>query len=160
MQRCAHCGQENYEGVIFCEKCGVALVPIPLSTRQLLGGEKGAGTDELESDGLLILQIEEHETPITVQFRSEVILGRASEQEEGTTYINLTPYGAEGCGVSKYHARLFRDNKAIYLMDLNSTNGTRLNREILPRSVEQRVRDGDELALGKMKIYIYFNNQT
>ena len=48
----------------------------------------------------------------------------------------MTPYGADDLGVSRRHARLLRDQKAVYLTDLNSTNGTRLNGESLPSSVE------------------------
>lgn len=41
-------------------------------------------------------------------------------------------------------------------MDLNSTNGTRLNGEPLAASAERRVQDGDEIMLGRLKLYVYF----
>jgi pSer/pThr/pTyr-binding forkhead associated (FHA) protein len=102
------------------------------------------------------LQIENQDMPLHVQMRNEVIFGRVTEQSDQTTYINLTPYGAEEAGVSRRHARLLRDDKAIFLMDLNSTNGTRLNGESLAASVEKRLRDGDEITLGRLKVYVYF----
>jgi hypothetical protein len=156
MQICPHCGTENLEGVIYCQKCGIALGAMPLSTRQLEDSSEGGGTDLLGAEGVVILQIESDETPIQVQIRSEIVLGRVTEQAEQTTYINLTPYGGEDLGVSRRHARLLRDGQEVYLMDLKSTNGTKLNGEPLPASVEKRVRDGDEITLGQMLIYVYF----
>lgn len=157
MQICPHCGYDNYEGVVYCERCGVALVAVPISTRKLEDTEFGkGGTDRLGSDRVLILQIGNDETPILVQIRNEVILGRLSQVDDTCTYLNLVPYGAEDAGVSRRHARLLRDEDLLYVMDLNSTNGTRLNGEVLPASVEQRLRDGDELTLGRLKVSVFF----
>jgi len=156
MQLCPHCGTENLEGVIYCDKCGIALIPVPLATRRLEEGEEHRDTDTLGVDNVVILQIDNEDMPLHVQMRTEVIFGRVTEQSDQTTYINLTPYGAEEAGVSRRHARLLRDNKAIFLMDLNSTNGTRLNGESLAASVEKRLRDGDEITLGRLKVYVYF----
>lgn len=158
MQTCPHCGQENLEGVVFCQKCGVALVAVPLTTRQF-EDNTNVGTDELMLKDALILQMEGEEASIMVQIRREVILGRVTDQSDETTYINLTPYKAEDAGVSRRHARLVRDNRAVYLSDLNSTNGTRLNGEPLAAGLEKRLRDGDEISLGKFKIYVYFQRQ-
>lgn len=157
MQICPHCGYDNLEGVVFCERCGVALVAVPIATRKLEETEFGkGGTDRLGSDRVLILQVGSEETPILVQVRDEIILGRLSQVDETRTYLNLVPYGAEEAGVSRRHARLLRDNDTLYLMDLNSTNGTRLNGEVLPASVEKQLRDGDEVTLGRLKVSVFF----
>ncbi len=157
MQLCPHCGTENIEGVLFCQQCGIALGLVSLSTRQLASDDgPHSGTDTLGPERVLILQFEDDETPIMVQIREEVILGRVTEQSEGGTFINLSPYGADDAGVSRRHARLLREKNAVYLMDLNSTNGTRLNGELLARGVEKRVRDGDEITVGRLKLFIYF----
>lgn len=156
MQYCSHCGAENVDGIIFCEKCGIALVPTPLITRRLGEEEIKRTTSELNDENVLILHVDSVESPIMLQIRREVVLGRVTEQAEDVTYLNLTPYGADDLGVSRRHARLLRDQKAVYLTDLNSTNGTRLNGEVLPSSVEKRLHDGDEITLGKLKLYVYF----
>lgn len=158
MQTCPHCGQENYEGVVFCQKCGVALVAVPLTTRQF-EDETAVGTDELHLNDALMLQVDADEQPILVQIRREVILGRVTDQAADITFINLSAYHAEDAGVSRRHARLLRDNRAIYLSDLNSTNGTKLNGETLVAGLEKRVRDGDEIMLGKLKLFVYFQRQ-
>ncbi len=156
MQLCPHCGYENPEGVIYCEQCGVALVAVSLSTRQLDDAEEFGGTDRLGEEQVLILQVGDDETPILVKIRNEVILGRLSKTEENVTYINLAPYGADEAGVSRRHARLLREEDAVFLADLNSTNGTWLNGEPLQAAVEKRLRDGDEITLGRLKVYVYF----
>lgn len=159
MQLCAHCGKENPEGTIYCERCGVALVQMPLTTRQLSTDEaERLTTSALGPEGVLILQVGANLTPamFRIKVKKEIVLGRVTDFSEGVTYINLTPYGADEGGVSRRHARLMRDNNAIYLMDLNSTNGTRLNGEPLTASTERRVQDGDEIMLGRLRLYIYF----
>jgi pSer/pThr/pTyr-binding forkhead associated (FHA) protein len=157
MQLCPHCGTENREGILFCQQCGIALGPVSLSTRQLQeDGSPGITSDSLGDENVILLQVEEDESPIVVQIRDEVILGRITEQADRTTYVNLSVYGADDAGVSRRHARLLREHKAVYLMDLDSTNGTRLNGEVLQDGVEKRVRDGDEVTLGQLKMYVYF----
>ncbi|MBN1679009.1 MAG: FHA domain-containing protein [Anaerolineae bacterium] len=159
MKICQHCGHENLEGVVFCDKCGIALVPVPLSTRQLIGDTSQiGGSDTLGPEGVVVFQVAGHETPITVRVQHEVILGRTTDQGPGKTFINLTPFDADEHGVSRQHARLLRDNQALYLMDLNSTNGTSLNGESIPAAVERRLRDGDEIMLGRLKMYVYLTH--
>jgi pSer/pThr/pTyr-binding forkhead associated (FHA) protein len=156
MQICPHCGKENFEGVIFCDRCGVALVAVPLATRQLSQADDRGSGDSLGSDNILIIQVESQDNPITIQVKHEIILGRVSDTSDTTTYINLTPFGGDLRGVSRRHARLLREGSAVYLMDLNSTNGTRLNGESLAAGVEKRLRDGDEIAVGKLRLYVFF----
>lgn len=158
MRICVHCGESNREGVLFCANCGIALVPVPLATRQLTEENTLIGTDELDFDGVIVLQVDGSDTPIMVQMRFEIVLGRVSGQEDGTAYIDLSPFNAVELGVSRRHARLIREGRSIYLLDMKSTNGTRLNGEQLPHGVERRLRDGDELILGRLRLSVFFNS--
>ncbi len=157
MQTCSHCGWENFEGIIYCDRCGVALVRLPLATRMLAGSpEEQIRADTMGPDGVVIVQVGETDLPFMIQIRGEIVLGRISQASEQATYLNLTPFGAEEAGVSRRHARLLRDGRAVYLMDLDSTNGTRVNGEPLAAGVEKRLRDGDEIRLGRLKVFVYF----
>ncbi|HML24038.1 MAG TPA: FHA domain-containing protein [Aggregatilinea sp.] len=156
MHSCPNCSNPNREGEVFCQVCGMALTDVPLTTRAL-GEFPDPCSDCLGSSGVILLQPEDTNVPIAIQIQHEVLLGRTSGGEDGVITLDLTPYGAVEKGVSRHHARLLRDDRAIYLLDLRSTNGTLLNGEPLPTSVEWRVRDGDEIALGRLKLLIYFD---
>jgi len=54
--------------------------------------------------------------------------------------------------VSRYHARLERHDDGWFLLDLGSTNGTRLNGKVIAGSA--RLRDGDVVAVGEITFRI------
>jgi pSer/pThr/pTyr-binding forkhead associated (FHA) protein len=54
--------------------------------------------------------------------------------------------------ISRDHAIVRRDTSGVYIRDLNSRNGVVINGNRLPRSVEQPLRDRDEILLGTIKI--------
>jgi len=47
-------------------------------------------------------------------------------------------------------------SKALYIEDLNSTNGTRINGFSLEPKRRYRLRDGDEVEIGRVKIVLRF----
>ena len=51
--------------------------------------------------------------------------------------------------VSRHHARVIRDESGFLVEDLNSLNGTYVNRRRIER---HRLFDGDELQIGKFKL--------
>lgn len=161
MQKCPNCHQQNMEGVVFCQHCGVALIPVPIATRQFDDQDR-TGTGTLPGDGTVMLHIDNEEFPHTIQLRDNLLLGRFREGGDDTAliYFDLTPYSGEEKGVSRRHARLRRDanTNTLYLMDQNSTNGTKINGEALAPTVETQIHDGDEIMLGRLKLYIYFQH--
>ena len=52
--------------------------------------------------------------------------------------------------VSKYHARIFKDEELYFLEDLNSSNGTFLNGELVGDEVIEII-DGDLISIGKVQ---------
>ncbi|WP_119068631.1 FHA domain-containing protein [Aggregatilinea lenta] len=156
MNVCPNCKQPNREGEVFCQACGMALAPVPLTTRSISEHREHC-LDCLGASGVILLQPEGADEPVAIRIQREVLLGRTNEGETGVTPLDLSPYGAMEKGVSRHHARLMRDDRSIYLIDMRSTNGTLLNGEPLPASVEWRVRDGDEIVLGHLKLAIYFD---
>ena len=58
--------------------------------------------------------------------------------------------------VSRHHSRVVRDASGFAIEDLNSLNGTYVNR----RRVERRhLRNGDEVQIGKFRL-VYFTGPT
>jgi hypothetical protein len=68
--------------------------------------------------------------------------------------INLDPYGAHEAGVGRRHIMLSLLDGELMIEDLESVNGSFLNREKLYPKKAQPLHNGDELRLGKL-ILIY-----
>ena len=72
------------------------------------------------------------------------LIGRRSDAEDIHPEI-----GVPDPGISRRHARLLRDGDgALTLVDLGSTNGTRLNGADVEPNVATPLQDGDALTLG------------
>jgi pSer/pThr/pTyr-binding forkhead associated (FHA) protein len=85
---------------------------------------------------------------------SEFTIGRISEGQPIMPDIDLSPYQAYANGVSRLHAVIKRETSHIFLMDLDSANGTYINGKRLNPNVEHTLKNGDVVALGKLKIQI------
>ena len=68
--------------------------------------------------------------------------------------IDLDPVGGHEAGVGRQHAQLSIQDEQLYVEDLDSVNGTALNKQRLAARQPQPLKDGDELRLGKM-VLIY-----
>jgi pSer/pThr/pTyr-binding forkhead associated (FHA) protein len=86
--------------------------------------------------------------------RNEFTIGRISEGQPIMPDIDLSPYQAYASGVSRLHAVIKREASHIFLMDLDSANGTYVNGKRLNPNVEHTLKNGDVVALGKLKIQI------
>ncbi|MBN1680419.1 MAG: FHA domain-containing protein [Anaerolineae bacterium] len=116
-------------------------------------------TAQLASPWRLLLQIGgQNQTTVGLEVRDRVILGRADPLANFSPELDLTPYGGQEGGVSRRHAAIVQDkeNKALYLEDLNSTNGTRINEFSLEPRRRYRLRDGDQIEIGRVRIVLRF----
>ena len=80
--------------------------------------------------------------------RTELVIGRSDPLKDIYPDVDLTPYEGERSGVSRRHARIERDEQGIYLIDLNSTNFSFINRMKLQPGQRYPLKDGDEIRLG------------
>jgi hypothetical protein len=80
--------------------------------------------------------------------RKEVIIGRSDPVKGIYPDVDLAPYEGERRGVSRRHARIEREDRQTYLIDLNSTNYSFLNRMKLQPGQRYPLKDGDEICLG------------
>jgi len=53
--------------------------------------------------------------------------------------------------VSRYHAKITKEEDRIYITDLNSTNGTYVNEEILQTYEKCEIKHGDRIALANLQ---------
>ena len=96
------------------------------------------------------------ELPIT----KHIMIGRAVESDSKAGEINfdLTDFGAYHFGVSRNHATLTFNDGYVYLEDLGSTNGTRINGFQLTANQKYRLRDGDEIEFARLRTDIVFKS--
>lgn len=57
-------------------------------------------------------------------------------------------------GISRMHAKLFKKETGLYLLDLNSTNGTYLNDEQMASGEEYPLEEGDVISLAKVVTFV------
>jgi hypothetical protein len=81
-----------------------------------------------------------------------VVVGRAGEGAAPT--IDLTPILAGSHGVSRMHAAFCLSEGALYIEDLNSTNGTRINGFRIEPKRLYLLRNGDEVEFGRARLTV------
>ena len=147
MIECPNCGKENMDGLMFCEECGADLVDTSSDS-----------SDEYEdvevATQTLKLVVSNTGEEISMPEKDEVIIGR--EDPVGAIFpdIDTTPYGGEDNGVSRRHVKIFRQDNAFYVEDLNSVNATFLNKTKLEPAKPLPINEGDELMLGRLRFNV------
>ncbi|MFZ4813232.1 MAG: FHA domain-containing protein [Phototrophicaceae bacterium] len=84
----------------------------------------------------------------------QLTVGRGEKDQ--ADLINLTPFEGFQQGVSRRHATLSRQPNGIYIEDLDTTNGTRINGFMLRPSKAYRLRNNDEIEFGRLRTVIRF----
>jgi CheY-like chemotaxis protein len=90
------------------------------------------------------------------QVQDEMLIGRTDLEKRVLPEIDLTPFDGFAGGVSRKHAMIIVRDERLYIKDLNSTNGTRLNNMICEADKEYRLRHGDEIMLGRLRLQLLF----
>lgn len=98
----------------------------------------------------LFLNIRGVDTPLMLQFKDELVLGRKGTGEIGPFVLDLTPFGADEKGVSRIHAAFRRLKNNLFLVDLGSSNGTFVNGQRLVSEQPNMLIEGDEIRLGNL----------
>lgn len=167
MTRCPNCNYQELAGAIFCSECGAQLIfPPEESARGTV--VYAAPADGLEPEApvytapyaagspqaAVSLFIIEQDVLLPLEPREELTLGRTSAGQPVVPDIDLAPYHAYECGVSRLHAALKIQDNRLSIMDLGSANGTRVNGKRIPPQKTYPLMHGDVLTLGKLKIQI------
>ncbi len=118
--------------------------------------DRTTGPMDHEIPPAIKLQIADSDTVITLPLRDFMVIGRGEKPGFAQADIDLTPHKAEKFGISRQHAVISVSNGRVSIKDLNSTNGTFLNGYALQPFHSYRLRDNDELRLGKMTLQVMF----
>jgi hypothetical protein len=167
---CPNCQHVNIAGSAFCENCGAQLTPVspaasqstwqqqsPVSPAYGLSGVEAPLKPQSLSDnipGRFVIQETQVSLPIPPG-KQEIILGREDPVSGVFPDIDLDPHGGHEAGVGRRHARLIMKAGQVYLEDLDSVNGTAVNRQRVTALQAVALKSGDEIRLGKMAL-IYF----
>lgn len=94
-----------------------------------------------EGQGSLIVTNGPQEGQTIPLLLKEVTVGRATSTASWEILL-------QDPSVSRPHARFSKENNQWYIVDLGSSNGTRINNKVLQPDTKLALRDGDKIELG------------
>lgn len=98
---------------------------------------------------------------VTLPVGDPIVVGRVAEGSEGEQInLDLSAHGGYQGGVSRKHAIITLYEGALYIEDLGSTNGTRINGFQLTPNRKYRLRDGDEVEFARVRVGVRFIRPT
>ncbi len=92
--------------------------------------------------------------PIKVKIDEQIILGRSVVGSPDQPDIDLGPYGGEEYGVSRQHVSIFPQGDQLFVVDLESQNGSKIDGERLPPHTPSPLHHGVKLDLGRMPLKV------
>jgi pSer/pThr/pTyr-binding forkhead associated (FHA) protein len=91
---------------------------------------------------------------IGVEIEDVIVIGR-SEPGYGTSPdLDLTSHNGQAHGVSRRHAILLPTDEGLCMVDLDSMNGTWINGMYLQPGQKYRIRSGDRVEFGTLKLLV------
>ena len=84
--------------------------------------------------------------------KAEITIGREDPISGIHPEIDLTPFGGESGGVSRQHARLIRSGGQWSIVDLGSTNYTRVDGVRIEPGAPHPLKDGARLQFGRLTL--------
>lgn len=164
---CTNCKTACTEDELYCMTCGCILLHALQTDDALMYATEKLGITESAPAAIqwgtrffhhrarLFLQVEQTQDIIPVKFVNNLaVIGRRGGS--AIPHVDLTEYDAVGLGVSRYHVRIAREFDALYVTDLNSLNGTFLDRERLKPEVPHLVHNKAILQLGTLLVRVHF----
>jgi hypothetical protein len=163
---CVNCNARCSSEQLYCRQCGCILLSslsdeaLSHATKTLANAETNKsrlewGTSYFHQNAHLNFQIGDTNHIVAVPaIRGPVVIGRRGGSV--IPHIDLTPYDAQDFGVSRYHLRIERKAESLYVTDLDSANGTYLNRQRLVPNVPHLLRNRGILILGNLLLRAEF----
>lgn len=146
MANCPTCSFDNSQDSNYCRRCGSRLTivdPNEITITYSAADREDSGLGRSQQGG--------GDTALVVRSGG----GREGETMDldvDVLTIGRSPHSdlfLDDVTVSRHHARVLRDEAGFWVEDLNSLNGTYVNRK---RIEQQRLFHEDELQIGKFKL--------
>lgn len=161
---CPSCGQVVQPGAAFCDNCGAKL--------ETGGPPSGEGWTEQPPVDSWPGQPPVTPTPAQPVLRMRLVVGGSGAQiplagkqefligrEDPISGVfpdaDLTPHGGDVGGVSRQHARILVRGGQAFLEDLNSTNGTWVDKAKVQPAQPAPLNDGAEIRLGRVVLLFH-----
>ncbi len=100
---------------------------------------------EQEEIHLCLEAMEKDQYPSIHVQKNSVVLGSMAES---------CNYVLRAKGVSRMHAKIMEKDDGVYLLDLNSTNGTYLNGEMIESGKDYKLEEGDMVTFALSEFYV------
>src|SRR5512145_485187 len=159
---CPNCQYENTEEALKCARCGMGLPTTRIETLRVadLLPELAAQHRKLTyygkvHPGFVAIYVMGEAAPLLFEDQGTIVLGRSALGEDPPT-VNLSKYRANLLGVSRRHAAIRVDGSEHVITDLDSSNGTWVNDELLPTNQPRPLHNGDLVRLGHLVLHVYF----
>lgn len=166
MKKCTVCDNEEYEGAIYCSECGDRLerqddvsqagckeLKPEISEINESISVTEQGNQQPETLKMCIKMLESGKV-FPLQSNIPMIFGRLVEDQPVLPDIDLTGLSEYTKGVSRLHAEFCWLEDGVFVSDLGSVNGTRINGMLIQPNNQVHVRIGDIVELGKVKAVI------
>jgi pSer/pThr/pTyr-binding forkhead associated (FHA) protein len=170
MIECPRCKHQHFVGTLHCSECGARLVhtsPITTSFPREQIAEEALATKptvpegpELRSGALLGLRVVSTGEILSLLGRINYTLGRSIKGQAVIPDIDLSPFEAFNLGVSRLHAEMRLKSDGVYVLDLNSANGTLINGKRLDVLEPKPIRHGDIIQLGRLRLQLISRYRT
>jgi hypothetical protein len=110
--------------------------------------------EPVEISRRLMLQVEEEERPrlIVVPVQERMVIGCGGEDAGEPADLDFSAFNAAAQGMSQVHAAFVYRDDMLFIEDLNSANGTRINGLTIRPGRSYRLRSGDELEFGSFRL--------
>ena len=164
MIECPSCKHQQFVGTLYCIECGTRLVhvsPLPATgpiDGRIDGAHPGAPASpegpELRTGALLGLRVVDTDAVLSLLGRVNYTLGIAIEGQAVIPDVDLGPFDAYSHGVSRIHAEMQLKPDGIYIIDLDSANGTTVNGTLLETITPVAIRLGDLIQLGDLSLQL------
>jgi len=93
-------------------------------------------------------------TTLDVPAKDDIVIGREDPISEVFPDVDLSGLNGMENGVSRKHAVIHRSGSEYTLEDLDSTNGTFINKKRIQSNAPQPFKPGDEIKLGKLTLTV------
>jgi hypothetical protein len=90
---------------------------------------------------------------LALEIHGDAVIGADPETDDGLD-VNMSKWEGRQFGVSRRHVLLRPNGKRLFIMDLESTNGTDINGLPLGIGWAYALKDGDLVSLGRLHLRV------